>query len=249
MTIWTQNHHLKFVYLVSPGHVSTANLIRLLKETIASLEDHDAEPDIYAIETYIPGFPLVLEKNADGSAAGTITGGAYYLLKHRDGDPNTLHLDAINDSGRPLGKIVKISEAERGGAGGHHFHYRLCIKNTSGWLDYAAVLQARWEGGDDWSLTAKLGDDDISSEVLGGGYLFYRKERLNPGTKQYVDILVNPKHDMEHLPSFHLTFNLLPHAGAHAMNSLQFLDERSIEHRDDTHDRIALPHWYNAALH
>jgi hypothetical protein len=227
MTLWTQRHSLKFIYLASPGSYNATNFITKLRETVASLEDHDAEPDIYGIETYTRGFQIVPETNPDGSAAGTITGGAYYLLKHRDGDPGTLHLYAVDDRGSiaangpkdtaSTSHVVSVKSKTA-----FPIHYRLYLSNTSSWLDYAPVLQAKFEGDRDWSLMVKSGNADITSEVLGAGHLFYQKARLNPNTKQYVDLILTRKSSHARVYQIRLAFNLMPHTGSPAMDTLQF---------------------------
>ena len=211
MTRWTQRQGKTFIYVASPGDPNANNngtqFIQHLQQNVASLEDNDAEPDIYAVESYIPTGPdTVPERNVDGSAASTITGGAYYLLKHRDGEPGTLHLSATAGEGAAV-----LSHSV---SGGRAYHEIVMLTNSSPWLDYAPVLKAAVRGGASaWDVKFLVGGTDVTPQVFGAGYLFYRSQRLNPKTSQRVEIVLTPKRSGV-VPPLRLTLQASPHSGS-----------------------------------
>lgn len=213
LTHWTQRQGKKFIYLSSPGDPAARNsavFIPQLQQTVASLEDNDAEPDIYALESYIQVAPgTVPESNPDGSPANTITGGAYYMLMHRDGEPGTLHLPVA-----PLDPKIAAS--------GQTDHVVVTLSNSSAWLDYAPVLRAvptPHRGA--WTVKFAAGGMDITDRVFGAGYLFYQSQRLNPHTSRQIDVTFTRKKARGPLPSLHLLLQALPHTGSTALAVLE----------------------------
>ncbi len=206
MTRWTQRQGKRFIYLTSPGDPAVNNngtaFIQHLRQTVASLEDNDAEPDTYAVESYIPTGPdTVPESGPDGAAAGTITGGAYYLLKHRDGEPGTLHLTVV---------------------AGETDHPVVTLTNSSAWLDYAPVLKANVAGhAGAWTVKFSVGGVDVTPAVLGAGYLFYQAQRLNPQTSQQIVVTLTRKKARGPAPPLHLILQVLPHTGSAPSAHLQ----------------------------
>ena len=204
------------VMLASYSSGSDANFLTDSENHVRYLEDNNAVPDVYAISYYasdLEHHAVVPEANSDGSPNPSITGVAYWLLKHLKGDPCTLNLYAKrDDDGAMIGKGEFWTRSpdfcsDRGGdqsgsntgekmvriparvPSGTMFHYQLKLANTSSWLDYAPILQASESGTTSaWKVHCKLGGLDITGSVLGGGYKFYQDRRLDPESTEAVDL-------------------------------------------------------------
>ena len=233
--IWDQrdqtvSYAKKFIYILSPnsdvGPVFMTNTLI----TVRSLEDNGHEPNIYTPELYgrhpVNLTPETTNYNGVVQANWTITGLAYYLLKHRDGEPGTLDLYAVSN-GVSYAKGV-ISPVLNNAAQILPLNpaltktYTLNLTNSSQWLDYAGVLRARASGQlTNWNVTFKIGSTDITSNVLSNnGYLFLGAQRLMPQTNQQVTLTIGPKGAAQPLD---LVVEALPHAGVNqALDILAF---------------------------
>ena len=223
---WVQQHGRKFVYVVSPlNDTPPAQWLRDFKQNVQGLEDSDAEPDVYGIETYClnpakdgPNVALTPEANPDGSPADTITGAAYYALKHRDGEPGTLTLSAAPSGGSSsVSRLTWPSPGQKS-------RYTLTLRNTSSWLDYAAVLRAVRPGiGKGYSMQFLVGGVDVTPEVLGSGYVFYKILRLLPSSMQKVEVILTTPQGtptQRANPAPRMKLLLLPHSGSKALAEL-----------------------------
>ncbi len=223
---WVQQHGRKFVYVVSPlNDTPPAQWLRDFKQNVQGLEDSDAEPDIYGIETYClnpakdgPNVALTPEKNPDGSPANTITGAAYYALKHRDGEPGTLTLSAASAGGSS--SVPSLSWP----APGRQSRYTLTLHNSSPWLDYAAVFRAMRTGiGKGHSMQFQVGGIDVTPAVLGSGFVFYKKLRLLPSSAQQIDVTLTTAErtrGQRANPPPRVKLTLLAHTGSRALAEL-----------------------------
>ena len=226
---WVQQNGRKFVYLASPINDSPSERwLQDFKENVQGLEDSDAEPDFYGIETYClnpakdgPNVALTPEKNTDGSPANTITGAAYYALKHRDGAPGTLTLAAALVDRLPGAPERALAWP----APGRQAHYALTLRNTSHWLDYAALLHAsRVNDRKGFTIRFEINGEDVTSAVLGNGYVFYKKLRLQPTSDQQVDVYLKTpsagrtRRRSDPVPTVKIM--LLPHSGSAPLATL-----------------------------
>ena len=199
---WTHQQGRKFMFIVSPNESTDT----FDTDTIAItrfLEDQDAAPDIYGVTLYGKR-PLHLvpesEPGPDGKAvaASTMTGSAYYLLKHARADGSELDMWATDSRSGTFGRGTTCEDASRASplslaTLGDSF--QLHIANRSHWVDFIPTLSARVEGmPSGTALQVRLGDKDISAQVLSpSGYCFYRSERLLPGTEQALTVRIVTK--------------------------------------------------------
>lgn len=230
MRDWTVANGKKFNYLISPNNSYDAALLADTQATVRALEDNGHEPDVYGVVLYgLRPVDLTPEKvtvNGVDQAAATITGLAYWLLKHRDGEPGTLDLSAFRSGTNhgagvtsptlagPSQVVALSSSASR--------TYTLRLNNTSPWLDYAGVLRARAHGStQDWSITFSKGGQDITAAVLSGdGKVLVGADRWMPGTLHEISMTVTPIGSPGPLK---LVVEALPHAGVdHALDVLSF---------------------------
>ncbi len=200
---YTTSQGKKFMYVLSPNN-SNAQFLTDSEQVVRALEDNDAEPDSYAVELYgkrpIELTPeSIAGTNGDTPAAATILGVAYYLLKHRDGQPGTLTLRALPSSS--LSTTVTLT-------------------NSSAWLDYAPVIKAAVSGqSQGWRVRFLLGKQDITQDLLGDGYLFYKAQRLLPGTRQQIDVqMVRTAGASKRKPT--VALQVMPHAGSTPLSTL-----------------------------
>jgi hypothetical protein len=199
---WTHQQGRKFMFILSPNESpDTFN-----SDTVAIaryLEDRDAAPDIYGVTLYGKR-PLHLvpesERGPDGRpvAASTLTGGAYYLLKHARADGGELDLWAADGRDRPFGRGAACEDALRAtplafSTLGDSF--ALHIGNRSSWVDFIPTLCARTEGlPAGTTVQVRLGAKDITAQVFSrSGYCFYRDERLLPGAERALAVRIVPK--------------------------------------------------------
>ena len=178
-------------------------------------EDADAEPQVWDVFEYATTIGAVPEQVNGAPAQNSTTAMAYYLIKHIKGDPATLHLTA--------GKCAHTVSLKSGVPVGTVYHYALNIADTSSWLDYAAVLKGKRVGSSGmWDVHYKLKGREITPQVLGPGFKFYRQDRINPATTTVVDLYLT--RTSSHGPSdLRLTTELLPHRGQPVMNQVSLV--------------------------
>ena len=228
---WSVANDRRFNYLLSPNNSYDEALLADTMFTVRDLEDNGHEPDVYGVVLYglrpVDLTPEKITVNGEDRAATTITGLAYYLLKHRDGEAGTLDLRAFRNGITHAGGITAPTLNQAGqtiSLPNTASSWRIDMANTSGWLDYAGVLRARpaGPGTDDWEIRFSSGTADITAEVLSPrGRTFLRDERWMPATTRSVTLTATPL-----VPSpraFRLVLEALPHAWVdHALDTLAF---------------------------
>ncbi|MHB1461723.1 MAG: hypothetical protein ACYC1M_10620 [Armatimonadota bacterium] len=186
-------------------------------------EDNDADPDIWDVFEYATSIDAVPEQK-EGAPHNSTTGMAYYLIKHIKGDPNTLDLYAMADSGKTTGKgFFGSSTLTQGVAASKTVHYTISAANLSSWCDYAGVLKTRAAAlPKDWTIKFKLAGTDITRDVLNGGYKFYKTHRLNPQTTQQVELYIT-RPAKKSQAMLELLLELSPHHGSDTVDSLRIV--------------------------
>ena len=158
--------------MVSPGQLPPAQWLATVQQCVRYQENQGAKPDIWADYAYDQQTPTVPEVNADGSAANTVTGAAFWLIHHLidpvhwarltlPGNGLNAHLCAIAHT-TTLPAAVRAAKAETGTtpvestvaslsvpitrlANGRYAATRvvdLTLHNESAWLDLSPVLYA-----------------------------------------------------------------------------------------------------------
>ena len=227
---WTVSNGREFNYLLSPNFSYNAALLADTQTTVRALEDNGHEPDVYGIVLYgerpVALTPEKVNVNGVDRAASTITGLAYWLLKHHDGEPGTLDLSAIHGETTHGGGVMQPTLATPSqivplsSTASRTFTLRL--NNTSPWLDYAGVLRARAHGSvADWTITFTMGTRDVTAQVLSAdGKLFVGADRWMPGSQHELTMTITPNGSPGPLK---LVVEALPHAGIdHALDVLAF---------------------------
>lgn len=221
----------KAAVMVCPygANISSYNTNQFLsvgESCVRAHEDNDAEPDIWIDYEYATTFKSIPESK-NGAPANTVTGMAYYLLKHIKGDPGTLDLYATSGSttagknqfsanvSKTNQKLVLKASAPVGTT----CHVSLNAADTSSWLDYAAVLKASGTVSG-WNISFKIGGQDISGSVEGKGFEFYKGNRLNPKTTRTVDVTFTRTAGTGAMT---MNLQLLPHFTSAASDTMQIL--------------------------
>jgi autotransporter-associated beta strand protein len=219
MTQYAQAHGKRFNYLASPNTDTAQQFLLDMQYVAQSLEDNGAEPNVYGVELYgtepVNLTPETTNYSGVVQANWTTTGLAYYLLKHRDGEPGTLDLYATSNSVNYAKSVM--SPVLNNAAQIIPFDpnktntFTLTLTNNSPWLDYAAVLRARTRQSANWNITFKIGTTNITSSVLNSnGYVFLGSQRLFTNTAQQVTVTVGPNGAPTPLD---LVIEALPHVG------------------------------------
>ena len=234
--IWQQrdasvNSGKKFNYLISPNNSTDQQLMLDTKYMIQSLEDNGHEADVYGVVLYglrpVDLTPETTNYNGVVQANWTITGLAYYLLKHRDGEPGTLDLFATSNGvnyaqsvmspvATNAAQIIPFTATKTN-------QFTLTLTNRSAWLDYAGVLRARADTNllANWNVTFQIGTTNITSAVLSQtGYVFLASQRWLPNTARQVTVTLGPKGAPTPID---LVIEALPHADIdHALDVIAF---------------------------
>jgi hypothetical protein len=114
---------------------------------------------------------------------------AYYALKHRDGEPQTL--DLYMDDGK-IGQFAYVKQSmtadmilKSNVPVGSILNYTLHVADYSPWLDYAACIQAFISAGqqDGWDIRYSLNEVDITAAMISAdGFVFNRENRIQPNS-------------------------------------------------------------------
>lgn len=228
---WSVANGRRFNYLISPNNSYNAALLADTLFTVRDLEDQGHEPDVYGVVLYGERpVDLVPEKttvNGVDQPATTITGLAYYLIKHRDGEPGTLDLSALRSGTDHAAGVMAptLSQSSQSVAlpvtGPSSWTLRM--SNTSSWLDYAGVLRARTQGAaGDWSISFSSAGTDVTSSVLSErGRKFLGSQRWMPGTTRTLTMTATPL--VPNPGNFKLVLEALPHGMIdHALDVMAF---------------------------
>ena len=228
---WSVANGKRFNYLISPNNSYNEALLADTQFTVRDLEDKGHEPDVYGVVLYglrpVDLTPEKVNVNGVDQAATTITGLAYYLIKHRDGEPGTLDLLARRNNidhgsgvtspilGSPAQTIALPTAAAS--------TWTIRMRNTSPWLDYAGVLRARVIGATaDWQVSFFHGSSDLTPQIVSErGRKFLGTERWMPETTREVMMTVTPL--VANPGTFKLVLEALPHNMVdHALDVLCF---------------------------
>jgi autotransporter-associated beta strand protein len=231
MRDWTVSNGSKFNYLISPNNSYDAALLADTQATVRALEDNGHEPDVYGVVLYgerpVDLTPEKVTVNGVDQAATTITGLAYWLIKHRDGEPGSLDLSASRAgttyaAGQTAPVLLAHSQVVPLSSSASRT-FTLRMSNTSPWLDYAGVLRARAYGSaQDWTISfTKSGQNITSSVIHGNGRVFLGADRWMPGSQIEVSLTVAP---VGNSPGpLKLVVEALPHEGVdHALDVISF---------------------------
>jgi hypothetical protein len=209
---------------------STRDYLTVGISAIQGHEDNDADPDTWIFFEYgddsIPPVPEQL----NGYPANSTTGMAYYALKHRDGEPQTL--DLYMDEGK-IGQFAYVKQSTTADMILKSnvpvetvLNYTLHVADYSPWLDYAACIRVLVSGGqqDGWNIRYSLKEVDITTAMTSiDGFVFNRENRVQPNSVQ--NIIISFTRTFAVHQNMTLTIQLAPHRGSDVVDSLQIMTQ------------------------
>jgi hypothetical protein len=172
---WCHGNKQKFLFLLAPNE-SGKTFLPEAQQLVRDLEDHKANPDIWAVAFYGPQsfrdkLEVLPETDADGHPAATFSGVPYWLIHHlRDpkGYARLSSPQSLAISGNP-GKTQDIS---------------IDLTNSSNWLDLTPVLRLRTGAAQGFHVTGTLDGIDVTTELQGDGLVFNCDRHLDHGTSR-----------------------------------------------------------------
>lgn len=224
MVKYSHNHAKIAMCMLAPYQSgSGANFLADGQDCVRGHENNGARPDVWVVSYYaaqLEQYPVTPESNPDGSAAGTVTGMAYWLLNHIN-DPShfaRLILPKTKLNGTLLCSVkhsTSLSETARL----HHtgalpreatdidlsvpagvkrtasrtVHVELL--NESKWLDLCPVLYAHVDDPrHQWTVHFTMGGKDITNALVNeGGFVFVKNQRLWPNANKDIAMTVSCK--------------------------------------------------------
>lgn len=209
---------------------STRDYLSVGISAIQEHEDNDADPDIWIFFEYgdqsIPPVP----EQVNGYPANSTSGMAYYALKHRDGQPETL--DLYIDQGK-IGQFVYKKHSimpdviiKSNILVDTILNYTLQVADYSLWLDYAACIRALVPIGKPvgWKVRYSLNEIDITTAMNSiDGFIFNRENRVQPNSTHSITISFTRTFAVDQNTT--LTIQLAPHRGSGIIDSIQFMIE------------------------
>ncbi|CAF2717036.1 unnamed protein product [Rotaria sp. Silwood2] len=207
---------------------STRDYVTVGISAIHGHEDNDADPDIWIIFEYADNVIPAVPEQISGYPANSTTGMAFYALKHRDGEAETL--DLYIDEGK-IGQFAYVTQSTKpdmilnsNGAAGTTLNYTLHVADYSSWLDYAACIRVRisTDQQDGWHIRYSIGEVDITETITSvDGFIFVRENRVRPNTVQSINVSFTQTSMVHH--SMTLTIELAAHRGSTVVDSLRIM--------------------------
>ena len=212
--------------------VSTYNSVRdFLPVGISAIhghEDNDADPDIWIIFEYADSTIPAVPEQVNGNPANSTSGMAYYTLKHRDGEPETLDLYVHEGN---IGRHVYVKQSmitdmiiNSDVAVGTVQNYTLHVADYSSWLDYAAWIRAFVSPAElnEWNIRYFCDDLDITATINStDGFVFVRQNRLWPGTVRSIIVSLTRTSTVDQNST--LFIQLAAHRGSDPIDSLRIV--------------------------
>lgn len=172
---------------------SVRDFLRVGISAIHGHEDNDADPDIWIIFEYADGTIPAVPEQVNGNPANSTSGMAYYALKHRDGEPETLDLymhegnigQHVYVKRSTVADMIINSDVAVGTVQNYTFH----VADYSSWLDYAASIRALISPAEfnEWNIRYFNDDVDITAAIIStDGFVFVRQNRLWPDTVRSI---------------------------------------------------------------
>ena len=224
---WTHKNNRKFMYLISPNN-SHENFLEHAQTLVRMLEDNDRIPDYFGVALYgrrpytlVP--ETVTDANGKKVSANTITGVAHWLLKHARADEGELDLWVKSPDGslwgkgdvwEDLGTAAPVSFQNWKGVNGT-FTFTAHLRNRSHYVDFIPTLKAQLKGlPAGWSSSFSFNGQNVTAEMLGTGYLFYKEHRLMPEQERMVTISISKAGETSLPSTLELSLQVIPHPGS-----------------------------------
>ena len=174
---WCHAHDKKFLFLLAPND-SGKTFLPEAQQLVRDLEDHDANPDLWAVAFYGPQafrdkLEVLPESDAAGRPADTFSGVPYWLIYHLRDPKHWARLSLLDTTATKPGTTAASDVT-------------ITLANTSDWLDLTPVVRVRPVTAAGYKLRVTLDGADVSADALGDGVVFNRQRRLQPGASRQL---------------------------------------------------------------
>jgi hypothetical protein len=202
--------------MISPYESKTPDA--LLSGSIDCIQKHEdagASPDIWAIEYYaaqIQQYPVTPEKTVTGEPAKSLTGVAYYLIRHLRGK-SKLSLNTAQSNASIVDKTTSLEVKLPVNSGNVDFSVPLNISsNDDAWVDTTPLIKASADN-QNYNITYLLNNLDITEAVTGKGFPCFNQYRLKGSQKLDLVMKVKSKTTVSGSLPVNVTVDLMSHPG------------------------------------
>lgn len=198
-----------------------AEFLRVGKLCVQQHEDAGANPDIWAIEYYaaqLEQYPVTPEKISTGEPAASVTGLAYYLIRHLRGEAKALLNTAASNSNivdKGTSVEVKLPVSSSGDVS---FSVPLNVISTDdAWLDVCPLIKATLtDNNKNYAVNFTLNGLDVTNDLLNGGFACFKDYRLQGAKKlnMVVNIVSTKKIAAAQQVALDIKLDLFSHPGS-----------------------------------
>lgn len=202
--------------MISPYLANTPDA--LLSGSIDCIQKHEdagASPDLWAIEYYaaqIKQYPVTPEKTATGEPGKSLTGVAYYLMRHLKGKSKVeLNTASPNANIVANGNTLNVKLPQNNGK--VDFYIPLSISsNDDAWVDVCPLIKGTADN-DNYTITYVLNGVNITKAVTNKGFPCFNTFRLKGPKKNDLVIRVKSKAGNNAAGVTNITVDLMSHSG------------------------------------
>jgi hypothetical protein len=228
---WANTNGLHSTWIISPYFQPSTTFLADTQAAVRSMENAGAIPQQYVVENYepYPQPPTYTNNIGSEDTPNTVLNVAVWMLNHVQGIPHTLQVSGTASGTTPVGKSTITTTATGytqtvavGTSGLKPLTYSLTLNNSSGTstgnMFYIPEVVGQ-TGGDaaDWSVALTLGSQDISSQVLGGGYTMYSTAQYLPaGSSETLTLTLTPRDAQADAAAFDFMLDVKAHPDATA---------------------------------
>nr|WP_294898223.1 hypothetical protein [uncultured Pedobacter sp.] len=202
--------------MISPYEAKTADpLLSVSINCIQEHEDADASPDIWAIEYYaaqLQQYPVTPEKTVTGEPAKSLTGVAYYLIRHLRGK-SKVYLNTTQSNANIVDKTTSLAVKLPVTSSNVDFSVPLNIaSDDDAWIDTTPLIKAKADN-DNYTITYILNDADVTDYVTKDGFPCFKKYRLKDSKKLNLVVRIKSKSAVSGALPVNVTIDLMSHPG------------------------------------
>jgi hypothetical protein len=202
--------------MISPYESKTPDA--LLSGSIDCIQKHEdagASPDIWAIEYYaaqIQQYPVTPEKTVTGEPAKSLTGVAYYLIRHLRGK-SKLSLNTAQSNASIVDKTTSLEIKLPITSGNVDFSVPLNIaSDDDAWVDTTPLIKATADN-QNYNITYTLNGLDVTASVTDKGFPCFNQYRLKGSQKLDLVMKVKSKTTVSGSLPVNVTVDLMSHPG------------------------------------
>lgn len=202
--------------MISPYEAKTPDA--LLSGSIDCIQKHEdagASPDIWAVQYYaaqLQQYPVTPEKTITGEPAKSITGVAYYLLRHLRGK-SKVSLDVAKSNANIVDKTTSLEVKMPIISNNVDFSIPLNItSNDDAWVDTTPLIKASTDN-QNYSITYTLNGLDVTSSVTEKGFPCFKEYRLKGSQKLDLVVRIKNKTPVSGALPINVTIDIMSHPG------------------------------------